>query len=33
MGKGAVFRIYLRNFVSEILHHRPRDAAHLDIRR
>jgi glycosyltransferase involved in cell wall biosynthesis len=33
MGKGAVFRLYVRNFVSEILHHRPKDRAHLDIRR
>jgi glycosyltransferase involved in cell wall biosynthesis len=32
MGKGAVFRLYVRNFVSELLHHRPRDSAHLDIR-
>lgn len=32
MGKGAVFRLYVRNFVSEILHHRPRDGTHVDIR-
>ena len=32
MGKGAVFRLYVRNFVSELLHHRPKDTAHLDIR-
>jgi glycosyltransferase involved in cell wall biosynthesis len=32
MGKGAVFRLYVRNFVSELLHHRPKDAAHSDIR-
>ncbi len=32
MGKGAVFRLYVRNFVSELLHHRPRDRAHLDVR-
>lgn len=32
MGKGAVFRLYVRNFVSEILHHRPKDTAHLDVR-
>jgi glycosyltransferase involved in cell wall biosynthesis len=32
MGKGAVFRLYVRNFVSELLHRRPKDAAHLDIR-
>lgn len=32
MGKAAVFRLYVRNFVSEILHHRPKDTAHLDVR-
>jgi GT2 family glycosyltransferase len=32
MGKGAVFRLYVRNFVSELLYHRPKDAAHLDVR-
>jgi glycosyltransferase involved in cell wall biosynthesis len=32
MGKGAVFRLYVRNFVSEVLHHRPRDRSHLDVR-
>lgn len=32
MGKGAVFRLYVRNFVSELLHHKPKDAAHLDVR-
>jgi glycosyltransferase involved in cell wall biosynthesis len=32
MGKGAVFRLYVRNFVSEILHHRPKDTAHVDVR-
>jgi glycosyltransferase involved in cell wall biosynthesis len=32
MGKGAVFRLYVRNFVSELLHHQPKDRAHLDIR-
>lgn len=32
MGTGAVFRLYVRNFVSEILYHRPKDSAHLDIR-
>ena len=31
MGK-AVFRLYVRNFVSELLRHRPKDVAHLDIR-
>jgi signal transduction histidine kinase len=32
MGKGAVFRLYFPNFVSEVLHHRPRDTAHVDVR-
>jgi glycosyltransferase involved in cell wall biosynthesis len=32
MGKGAVFRLYVRNFVSELLYHRPRDTRHLDVR-
>ena len=32
MGKGAVFLLYVRNFVSELLHHRPKDSAHLDVR-
>ena len=27
MGKGTVFRLYVRNFVSELLHHRPKDVA------
>ena len=32
MGKGAVFRLYVRNFTSELLHHRPKDTTHVDIR-
>jgi glycosyltransferase involved in cell wall biosynthesis len=32
MGTGAVFRLYTRNFWSEILAHRPADQAHLDVR-
>jgi glycosyltransferase involved in cell wall biosynthesis len=32
LGKGAVFRLYIRNFVSELLYHRPKDSAHLNIR-
>jgi glycosyltransferase involved in cell wall biosynthesis len=32
MGKGAVFRLYVRNFTSELLHHRPTDTSHLDVR-
>lgn len=33
MGKGTVFRLYVRNFVSELLHHRPKDTSHVDVRR
>ncbi|HVC21180.1 MAG TPA: glycosyltransferase family 2 protein [Vicinamibacterales bacterium] len=32
MGRSAVFRLYLRNFWSEILRHRPADRTHLDVR-
>ncbi|HEV3060611.1 MAG TPA: glycosyltransferase family A protein [Vicinamibacterales bacterium] len=32
MGKGAVFSLYVRNFWSEILRHRPADSDHLDVR-
>jgi glycosyltransferase involved in cell wall biosynthesis len=32
MGKGAVFHLYVRNFTSELLHHRPKDIVHLDVR-
>ena len=32
MGKGAVFSLYVRNFWSEILRHRPADGTHLDVR-
>jgi glycosyltransferase involved in cell wall biosynthesis len=32
MGKGKVFRLYVRNFMSELLHHRPKDTAHVDVR-
>ena len=32
MGKGEVFRLYVRNFTSELLRHRPRDTSHVDIR-
>ena len=32
MGKGAVFRLYVRNFVSELLHHQPKDTSHVDVR-
>ena len=32
LGKGHVFRLYVRNFVSEVLHHRPKDTTHVDVR-
>ena len=32
MGKAAVFRLYVRNFTSELLRHRPRDTTHRDVR-
>ena len=32
MGKRAVFSLYVRNFWSEILRHRPADRNHLDVR-
>jgi glycosyltransferase involved in cell wall biosynthesis len=32
MGKGAVFRLYVRNFTSEVLYHRPKDTTHVDVR-
>jgi glycosyltransferase involved in cell wall biosynthesis len=32
MGKGTVSRLYVRNFTSELLRHRPKDATHLDVR-
>ena len=36
LGKGKVIRLYVRNFVSELphhmLHHRPKDATHIDVR-
>src|SRR5262245_12722524 len=32
MGKGTVFRLYVRNFTSEVLHHRPKDTTHVDVR-
>jgi glycosyltransferase involved in cell wall biosynthesis len=33
MGKSKVFRLYVRNFTSEVLHHRPKDTTHVDVRR
>jgi glycosyltransferase involved in cell wall biosynthesis len=32
MGKRRVFRLYVRNFWSEIVHHRPSDRQHVDVR-
>ena len=32
LGKGRVFRLYIRNFASEVLRHRPTDTSHVDIR-
>lgn len=32
MGTGAVLRLYTRNFLHEVLWHRPADAQHLDVR-
>ncbi|MGE0591634.1 MAG: glycosyltransferase family 2 protein [Vicinamibacterales bacterium] len=32
MGKGAVFRLYVRNFWAEILYRRPADTSHIDVR-
>lgn len=32
MGKRKVFGLYIRNFWSEILRHRPADTSHLDVR-
>lgn len=32
MGKGAVFRLYVRNFTSELLRGRPKDTTHVDVR-
>lgn len=32
MGKGPVFRLYMRNFTSELLRGRPKDTTHIDVR-
>jgi glycosyltransferase involved in cell wall biosynthesis len=32
MGRGTVFRLYIRNFTSELLYHRPKDRSHVDVR-
>ena len=33
MGRGRVFRLYVRNFWWETIHHRPKDLVHEDVRR
>jgi glycosyltransferase involved in cell wall biosynthesis len=33
LGRGKVFRLYVRNFWCETIHHRPKDLAHEDVRR
>jgi len=32
LGRSRVFRLYVRNFWSEMVFHRPKDLAHEDIR-
>jgi glycosyltransferase involved in cell wall biosynthesis len=32
MGRGRVFRLYVRNFTSELLRHRPHDEHYVDVR-
>lgn len=32
LGRGRVFRLYVRNFWSEMIHHRPKDLLHEDVR-
>lgn len=32
LGKGAVFRLYVRNFTSELLRRSPKDSTHVDVR-
>jgi hypothetical protein len=32
MGRGKVFRLYVRNFCAEIFFHRPSDTSHEDVR-
>jgi GT2 family glycosyltransferase len=32
MGRGRVLRLYVRNFTSELLHHKPKDTSHVDVR-
>jgi hypothetical protein len=32
LGRGRVFRLYIRNFWWETIHHRPKDLVHEDVR-
>jgi glycosyltransferase involved in cell wall biosynthesis len=32
LGRGKIFRLYVRNFWSEIVHHKPKDLVHDDVR-
>ena len=32
LGRAHVFRLYVRNFWSETIHHRPKDIVHRDVR-
>jgi glycosyltransferase involved in cell wall biosynthesis len=32
LGRGRVFRLYVRNFTSELLRHRPKDERYVDVR-
>ena len=32
LGRGNVFRVYVRNFWYETIHYRPKDVVHEDIR-
>lgn len=32
LGRGRVFRLYIRNFTSELLRHRPKDDRYVDVR-
>jgi glycosyltransferase involved in cell wall biosynthesis len=32
LGKRKVFHLYIRNFTSELLHRRPKDTSHVDVR-
>jgi len=32
LGRGKIFRLYVRNFWSEIVRHKPKDLVHDDVR-